>query len=78
VKRRRRFKQVQTLEERLAEFAEESRAKAKSLPPGGAREEALRKARQAEAGLQMNALVTRAGSEFLTESLPSQRAGSAL
>jgi hypothetical protein len=61
VKHRRRFKQVQTLEERLAKFSEQLRAQAKDLPAGAGREDALRKARQAEAALQMNALVTSPG-----------------
>ncbi|MGV7215032.1 hypothetical protein [Bradyrhizobium sp. UFLA05-112] len=50
---RRRFKQTSTLEVRLAEEAIRLRDKAKSLPPGAAREELLRKARQAETGSHM-------------------------
>jgi hypothetical protein len=45
---RRRFKQVGTLEQRLAEEAARLRDEAKSLPPGAIREELLRRARQAE------------------------------
>ena len=44
---RRRFKQTQSLEERLAEEAKRLRAEAKLLPPGAARDEMIRKARQA-------------------------------
>ena len=47
---RRRFKQTSPLEARLAEEAKRLREKAKELPPGAAREEMIRKARQAETG----------------------------
>ena len=47
---RRRVKQIQSLEDRLAEEAKRLREKAKSLPLGAARETLLRKARQAETG----------------------------
>jgi hypothetical protein len=45
---RRRFKQTQSLEERLSEEAKRLRAEAKLLPPGAARDEMIRRARQAE------------------------------
>ena len=51
---RRRFKQTETLESRLAEEAKRLREEAKSLPPGTAREALLRKARQAETGSHMS------------------------
>ena len=51
---RRRFKQTQSLEERLAEEAKRLREEAKSLPPGAVREALLRKARQAETGSHMS------------------------
>ncbi|WBL77264.1 hypothetical protein I3J27_30225 [Bradyrhizobium xenonodulans] len=51
---RRRFKQTDILEVRLAEEAIRLRDKADLLPPGAAREELLRKARQAETGSHMN------------------------
>jgi hypothetical protein len=47
---RRRFKQTVSLEERLASEAKRLREKAKTLPPGAARNELMRKARQAETG----------------------------
>jgi hypothetical protein len=47
---RRRFKQTQSLEERLAAEAKRLREEAKSLRPGPAREALIRKARQAETG----------------------------
>jgi hypothetical protein len=51
---RHRFKQTDLLEARLAAEAERLREEAKSLPPGPARDEMLRKARQAETGSQMS------------------------
>jgi hypothetical protein len=47
---RQRAKQIQSLEDRLAEEAKRLREKAKVLPPGAARQNLLRKARQAETG----------------------------
>jgi hypothetical protein len=46
--KRRRFKQVISLQDRLALFAENAREKAFSLPPGNERNDLLRKARQAD------------------------------
>ena len=51
---RRRFKQTQTFEERLAEEAERFRTAAEELPPGTARELLLRRARQAETASHMS------------------------
>jgi hypothetical protein len=48
--RRNRFKQILSLEERLADEAKRLREQAKLLPPGAVREQVLRKARQAETG----------------------------
>lgn len=45
---RRRFKQVQSLKDRLAAFANGVKEKASRLPPGPEKEELLRKARQAD------------------------------
>ena len=47
---RRRFKQIRSLEERLSDHAERLREEAKLRPPGVARDELIRKARQAETG----------------------------
>jgi hypothetical protein len=47
---RHRFDQTHSLEQRLAEEAKRLRRKAKFLPPGAARNEMIRKARQAETG----------------------------
>ena len=49
-----RFKQIQSLEERLANEAKRLREEAKLLPPGAVREEVFRKARQIEAASHMN------------------------
>ncbi|WP_375308284.1 hypothetical protein WI560_12705 [Bradyrhizobium sp. A11] len=51
---RRKSKQTDPLEARLAAEAERLREEADSLPPGAARDEMLRKARQAETGSQMS------------------------
>lgn len=51
---RHRFKQTTSLEERLAEEAKRLREEAQSLPPGLARELAIRKARQAETGCHIS------------------------
>ena len=51
---RHRFKQSQSLEERLAAEAKQLREQAALLPPGALREEVLRKARQAETGSRMS------------------------
>ena len=42
-----RYRRTQTLEERLAEEATQSREQAKLLPPGALREQTIRRARQA-------------------------------
>ncbi|MET4719280.1 hypothetical protein ABIF63_003386 [Bradyrhizobium japonicum] len=52
--RRRRFKQTQVLEERLAAEAAKLRDQAQLLPPGQFRDEVLKKARQAETGAHMS------------------------
>jgi hypothetical protein len=51
---RRRFKQNQPLEERLAEEADRLRSEAKGTPPGIEREELMRRARRAETAVHMN------------------------
>ena len=51
--KRRRFKQSQSLEERLAAEAKELREVAATLPPGPTRDAVLRKARQDETALHM-------------------------
>jgi hypothetical protein len=51
---RRLFNQTQSLEERLADEAKRLRAEAKLLPAGAARDDLIRKARQAETGSHMS------------------------
>jgi len=51
---RRRFKQTDPLEQRLAEEAIRLREQAELLPPGAVREQALRRARQCETGAHMS------------------------
>nr|WP_082649980.1 hypothetical protein [Bradyrhizobium lablabi] len=48
MQQRRRFKQTQSLEERLADEAKRLREQAELLPPGPLRDAVERKARQAE------------------------------
>jgi len=61
MQQRRRFKQTAPLEERLAQEVRRLREKAKGLPPGAARDEMIRKARQAETGSHMTELLTSPG-----------------
>jgi hypothetical protein len=58
---RRRFKQIHSLEARLAEEARRLREEARSLPAGATREELMRKARQAETGSHMTGWLTSPG-----------------
>lgn len=51
---RRRVRQISSLEVRLAEEARRLREEAELLPHGPVRDEALRKARQAETGSHMS------------------------
>ena len=53
-RQRRRFKQLESLQDRLMKFAKEAREKASRLPPGSEREDILRKARQAETAFHMD------------------------
>ena len=48
MKVRRRFKQVLSLQDRLVSFAQDTREKASTLPPGHEQDELLKKARQAD------------------------------
>lgn len=51
--RRRRFKQLSTLQDRLTAWSKEIREQAAHLPPGLERDALLKKARQAETGSHM-------------------------
>ena len=59
--KRRRFKQTRTLHERLADEAASLRAQARALAPGRAREMLLRRARQDELAMQLEAWLTSPG-----------------
>jgi len=61
MQRRRRIKQILTLEERLAEEAKRLREEAKKLPPGPSREDLLRKAREDETVARMAEWITSPG-----------------
>ena len=67
---RRRFKQTQSVEERLSEEAKRLRAEAKLLPPGTQRDVLIGKARQAETASRMNEWLTSPGLQP-----PTQRQG---
>ena len=53
--KRRRFKQTESLQHRLATFAKDARDKAASLPDGPEREDLLKRARQADTALHIDA-----------------------
>ncbi|MDH2386625.1 hypothetical protein [Bradyrhizobium sp. CER78] len=57
-KRRRRVRQIQSLEERLAQEANDLREAASTLPLGPKRDALLRKARQDETAAQMTEWLT--------------------
>ncbi len=58
---RRRFKQTESLEQRLANEAKRLRERAKLLEPGAVREALLRKARQTETASHINAWLNSTG-----------------
>ncbi|TYL69948.1 hypothetical protein [Bradyrhizobium cytisi] len=68
---RRRFKQTQSLEERLAQEAQRLREAAKSCPPGTTRDKLLRRARQADTGSHISEWLRSPGLQP-----PSDRVGS--
>ena len=53
--------QLKPLKDRLVEFAANARKTADELPPGALRDEALRKARQADAAAHIDAWVNSSG-----------------
>jgi hypothetical protein len=56
-----RFKQTQTIEERLAEEASRLREEARGTPPGIERDKLIRRARQAETAARVNGWLTSPG-----------------
>jgi hypothetical protein len=61
MKKRSRFKQSQSLKDRLASFAKGVKEKASRLPPGPEKEELLRKARRADAASHLDEWVNSPG-----------------
>lgn len=61
MQRRRRFKQTQSLESRLAKAAKRLREEARKLPPSPEQAELLRKAREDEIVAQMTEWITSPG-----------------
>jgi hypothetical protein len=53
-RQRRRFKEVESLQDRLMRFASDAREKALRLPPGPEQEDMLRKARLADAASHLD------------------------
>jgi len=53
-KQRRRFKQSESLQDRLMKFAREAREKASRVPPGPEQDNMLRKARQANTAFHLD------------------------
>ena len=61
VQRRRRVKQTSPLDQRLTDQAERLQKEARGTPPGIAREQLLRRARQAETAAHMEQWLTSPG-----------------
>ena len=59
--KRRRFKQGQSLKDRLASFARDAMKKASELPPGPAQDDWLHKARLAETASDIDEWVNSSG-----------------
>jgi hypothetical protein len=54
IERRRRFKQIKSFQDRLAFFAGDARESASGLPPGAAKDDLIRKARQADTAVHLD------------------------
>ena len=61
MQQRRRFKQAAPLDQRLTEEARRLRKEAQGCPPGFAREQLIRRARQAETAADMHEWLTSPG-----------------
>jgi hypothetical protein len=61
MQKRRRFKQTETLKDRLQAFAKDIRAQAAGLPPGLEKDNLLRKARQADTASHLDEWVNSPG-----------------
>jgi len=63
VKRRRRFKGLVSLDQRLAEEVQRLQGEAMSVPPGIERDHLIRRARQAETASHINAWLSSPGAQ---------------
>jgi len=63
MQRRRRFKQVTTLQDRIAEWADSIREQADTMSPGPERDELLRKLRQAKTAMHLEDWANSVGSQ---------------
>ena len=54
MKKRRRFKQTETLQERLRKFAADIREQASQMPPSAERDQLVKKARQADTAAHLD------------------------
>ena len=61
MQKRRRFKNITTLEERLVAFAEEAKARARGLPPGPEKDAAERKAHEADVAAHIDGWIRSPG-----------------
>ena len=68
MQKRRRFKQTQSLEERLAQDTAQLREQAKLLPPGRAREHVIRRITQNEAAFHLCAVLRAPAMQLSEES----------
>ena len=61
MQKRRRYKQTQSFQDRLALFAQDARERAADLPPGAQQDDLLRKARQADTASRLDAWANSTG-----------------
>jgi len=61
MQRRRRFKQIVSLQDRIAEWAAGVREQAKEMQPGHERDELLKKLRQAETAMHLDEWASSSG-----------------
>lgn len=61
MKKRRRFKQTETLQDRLNKFAANSREQASTMPAGAERDQLVKKARQADTAAHLEEWMTSLG-----------------
>jgi len=61
MRKRRRFRQMISLKDRLAAFAKEAREKAAAMPPGNQRDDMLKRARRADNAAHVDNWVNSSG-----------------